>query len=73
MNEKYREVFLTPEGFRLAQFTATKHHVIRRFLIQVLRVDSAVADEDACAIEHVISSTSVSAMEEYLKGHYDGQ
>lgn len=67
VNEKYKEVFLTPEGHRLAQFTARKHHVIEQFLTNVLRVDSTVANEDACAIEHVISTDSVAAMEEFTK------
>ena len=66
-SEKYKEIFLTPEGRRLAQFTATKHHVIEQFLVNVLHVESGVAKEDACAIEHVISTQSVKAMEEFTK------
>lgn len=67
VNEKYKEVFLTPEGLALAKLTANKHHVIQQFLSEILNIDSAVADEDACAIEHVISNLSVSAMEKYMK------
>ncbi|UOO37376.1 metal-dependent transcriptional regulator [Oscillospiraceae bacterium CM] len=67
VNEKYKEVYLTAEGLRIAQLTANKHHIIQQFLIHVLKIDAAVANEDACAIEHVISSTSVSAMEAFLK------
>lgn len=68
VNEKYKEVFLTPEGLELAKFTANKHHVIQQFLSKVLNVDAAVADEDACAIEHVISNQSISAMQKYING-----
>ena len=67
MNEKYKEVYLTPEGLRLAHLTAKKHRIIQRFLIEVLRVDPSVANEDACAIEHVISGVSVNAMQDYLE------
>lgn len=67
-NEKYREVFLSPAGLKVAKFIANKHRVIERFLTEILQVDPAVAGEDACAIEHVISSASISAMEEYLQG-----
>ncbi len=66
VNEKYKEVYLTPEGLRQAKLTANKHHVIHQFLVNVLNVDPAIAAEDACAIEHVISSQSVSAMESYM-------
>ncbi|ADY55876.1 iron (metal) dependent repressor, DtxR family [Syntrophobotulus glycolicus DSM 8271] len=66
-NEKYKEVFLTPEGLKLAKLTANKHHVIQQFLLHVLNLDPVVADEDACAIEHVISNDTVSAMEEYMR------
>lgn len=67
INEKYKEVFLTPAGIELARFTANKHHVIQNFLTKVLRVDLSVADEDACAIEHVISNDSIAAMQEYMQ------
>lgn len=66
-NEKYREIFLTPAGMELARFTAGKHHVIREFLTGVLKVDPSVADVDACAIEHVISSDSIEAMQKYMR------
>ncbi len=65
-NEKYREIYLTPKGYKIAEFTAQKHKVIQEFLIKILNVDAPTATEDACAIEHVISSTSISAMKEYM-------
>ncbi|MBR0597089.1 metal-dependent transcriptional regulator [Sinanaerobacter chloroacetimidivorans] len=65
-NEKYKEVFLTPEGYKLAEFTSKKHHVIHQFLTSVLNIDSGIADNDACAIEHVISSDSILAMQNFM-------
>lgn len=67
INEKYKEVLLTEEGRRFAEMTALKHHTIKRFLADVLGVDVAIADEDACAIEHVISNDSIEAMGHYLE------
>jgi DtxR family Mn-dependent transcriptional regulator len=67
VNEKYREVFLTEEGLKIARLTANKHHIIQQFLTRVLKVDTAVAAEDACAVEHVISWNSVLAMEDFMK------
>ena len=63
---RYREVHLTEAGRALSMQTAHKHHVIFRFLSEILAVDASTADMDACAIEHVISSTSVMAMRRRL-------
>lgn len=67
VNEKYKEVFLTPEGLKLAQFTSEKHRVIQEFLIKILKVQPLVAAKDACAIEHVISKDTVLAMQNLLQ------
>ncbi|MEA4925684.1 MAG: metal-dependent transcriptional regulator [Syntrophomonadaceae bacterium] len=66
-NEKYREVYLTPAGLELAELTSKKHYVIREFLIKLLNIDPAIADKDACAIEHVISNDSIQAMQEFMR------
>ena len=73
INEKYREVYLTPEGLKLGRLTADKHRVIQRFFINVLAVDPDIADEDACAIEHVISEDSVSAMVEFMRNYQNAK
>ncbi len=67
INEKYKEVVLTPAGLELAKFTSGKHHIIRQFLTRILNVNPSVADEDACAIEHVISSDSIIAMQDFMQ------
>lgn len=66
VNEKYKEVFLTAEGLKFAKLTSEKHHVIQQFLFKVLNIEPSVAENDACAIEHVISSTSIEAMKNFL-------
>jgi DtxR family transcriptional regulator, Mn-dependent transcriptional regulator len=66
-NEKYKEVFLTEEGLNVAKSTAKKHHVIQHFLVSVLNIETSIANEDACAIEHVISNDSVNAMEKFME------
>jgi len=66
-NEKYREIYLTAAGYDVAEFTSKKHQTIKEFLIEVLGVKKSIADEDACAIEHVISSDSIIAMQKFLR------
>lgn len=66
-SEKYREIYLTEEGKKIAEFTSKKHKTIKNFFTGVLGVDDGTADSDACAIEHVISQNSVKAMDSFLK------
>lgn len=65
-NEKYHDVYLTEKGLEMAKFTSSKHKVIRAFFIHILGVNIDIADVDACAIEHVISSDSIYAMQRVL-------
>lgn len=67
VNERYREVFLTPAGLELAKSTSKKHETIQKFFTDVLHIDAKTADKDACSIEHVISGDSVRAMQEYME------
>lgn len=65
--EKYREIYLTDEGRKFAEWTAKKHRAIKRFFTEILKVDEEIADSDACAIEHVISNASLKAIEKFLE------
>lgn len=67
VNEKYKEIFLTPKGLKLAELTSKKHQVIRKFLTEILKVEPSVAEKDACTIEHVISNDSITAMQEFMQ------
>ncbi len=73
VNEKYREIFLTAEGLKLAELTSKKHEIIQQFFTKILKIDPVIADNDACAIEHVISNDSVHAMHYFLFNKKDGK
>ena len=66
INEKYKKVFLTPEGLKTAEVISKKHCVVREFLTTILKVDPSIAEIDACAIEHVISNDSIIAMKQFM-------
>ncbi|WP_018213527.1 metal-dependent transcriptional regulator [Desulfitobacterium hafniense] len=68
-NEKYGEIFLTPEGLKLAKLTSNKHRILEKFFTQVLKLNADTASVDACAIEHVISNDSIQAMEKFLHNY----
>ena len=48
---------LTDEGFALADSTYAKHNYLKRFLMSV-GVDEAVAEKEACSMEHALSNDS---------------
>ena len=68
-NEKYGEIFLTPKGREFAKHTSNKHHTIRKFFMEILKLDYKTADTDACAIEHVISNDSIQAMQDFMRAY----
>ncbi len=66
-NEKYREIYLTEEGLRVARLTSQKHIILQTLLHKVMGVDSQQASEDACAMEHVISEESTEKILAFLE------
>lgn len=56
---------LTDEGYSVAEKIYERHRYLTRFLTE-LGVDSQIAAEDACKMEHVISDESFSA----IKAHF---
>lgn len=66
-NEKYQQIYLTDAGLEMAGIISEKHHIIQRFFTEILKIDHETANTDACAIEHVISNKSVSAMHDFLR------
>ena len=58
-------IYLTDEGRDIAEMIYERHEVLSKWLIS-LGVTEAVATEDACRIEHVISAESFSAIKKYL-------
>lgn len=59
-------IYLTGEGKKYAEEVYCKHCTIRRFLM-LLGVNENDADNDACEIEHCVSSATFAAMEKFVK------
>ncbi len=66
---EHREIYLTSKGMRRVKHISSKHTIILEFFTEVLKVDPAVADKDACSFEHSISTESLRSIERYLKQH----
>jgi DtxR family Mn-dependent transcriptional regulator len=74
-HDSYGKVELTRAGRRAAKSIASRHVLLERFLTDVLLVDPAVAEDDACTIEHHLSSEtikSIMAFFDFLEGLPDG-
>ncbi len=61
-------IYLTESGKKIAETIYERHRFLSAWLTD-LGVDKAVAAEDACRIEHVISAESFDALKKYLKGN----
>ena len=54
--EKYEYLELTDKGTDVGEEIDRRHHVLRRFLTDILGIDFDIADEEACKMEHAVSA-----------------
>lgn len=62
-----RRAHLTKSGESKAIQLLDKFEVIKTFLVKILRVEESITDQDACAIEHVISTDTLCAVCRFSK------
>ncbi len=65
MAEEDGALHLTPQGLDVAQTMYSRHTVLTKMLTAI-GVDEAVAAEDACRIEHVISEETFAAIKQHM-------
>ena len=68
--EQGGHIILTPAGREIAEKIYERHTFLSSWLAE-LGVDPAVAAEDACRIEHVISAESFSAIRAFAEKYRD--
>lgn len=66
-HERYGYVELTTKGGKAAKEIFHRHEVLRRFLTEVLNIDSQIAQEDACRMEHAISSVTLGRLAKFME------
>lgn len=64
--ERYRSIFLTESGKKLAERVRKRHQVVLDFLI-ALGIDDVVAEIDAEGIEHHVSDQTLKAFERFCR------
>lgn len=71
--EKYGVITLTESGKNVAVNIKRRYEVIKRFLHHVLGVKAGIAAEDACRMEHLISSETADGMDRKLEKLFEYQ
>lgn len=74
--QAYGPVELTSQGRELAGKIVQRHRKLRKFLVEVLGVDQTTAEEDACRMEHAVSSQTMDRLTEFLSNNeyiYNGK
>lgn len=61
-------IYLTESGREIAEKVYERHRFISSWLIS-LGVPEDIATEDACKMEHIISSESYAAIKDYIKAN----
>ena len=61
----YGDMSLTPDGRVIAEKTLERHHVLKRFLLQI-GVSEETAESDCCLMEHSVSDETFEAIKRIL-------
>lgn len=70
-HQAYDTITLTDRGRALADNIIERHRVLKKFLIERLKVQESTAMEDACRMEHAISQETMDKLLLYLKKYSD--
>jgi len=63
----YEYVTLTTEGVHIARGMIRRHDILKRFLVEILRLPDEVAERDACGMEHALSEETLGRLMEFLE------
>ena len=67
IHERYGYVDLTSKGMKLAQDVQRRHDLLVKFLSGVLKIAPDIAAEDACKMEHSISSQTFEKLTKFIE------
>jgi len=64
--ERYGTIQLKEEGLKIAEKVSCRHQLLKDFLI-LLGVDSSIAEEDACSMEHVMDVSTLNKLKKFVE------
>ena len=56
--DAHKMIFLTEKGLQKATQIYERHQLFVAFLTEVLQIETAIAEQDACRLEHVVSNST---------------
>ena len=65
--EKYEYLELTIKGLDIAKEMERRHQTLKKFLTDILKIDKYQADEDACKMEHAVSTTTIERIIDFME------
>ena len=65
--EKYEYIELTRAGMRVGKEMRRRHGVLNKFLTEILKIDAKAADEEACKMEHTLSSATLDSLVDFME------
>ncbi len=65
--EKYEYVELTAPGARVGKEIFRRHQLLFKFLTDILRIEPKTADEEACKMEHTLSTGTLSSITDFME------
>lgn len=69
--EAYGTIELTPKGRLKAAQIYRRHRLLTTFFGEILGVDPIIAEEDACRVEHVLSSETMEKLTAFVESLRD--
>lgn len=63
----YEAITLTDEGKEVAEDVIFRHEALKRFFVEVLTIDDAIAEEGACKIEHAAPPEIIARMIQFTE------
>ncbi len=64
---KYEFVELTAKGAEIGKEIRRRHEILLTFLTKILNIDSQVADDEACKMEHTLSSATLNSLTDFIE------
>ena len=64
--EKYEYVELTEAGANIGKEMLRRHDILKKFLIKILMIDPEVAEQEACKMEHALSTETLDRLVAYM-------
>lgn len=66
-HQPYGDIILTEKGYQLGKAVFHRQIMIKKFLVNVLRIPERDAEKEACQIEHSISQNTVEKMKTFME------